>query len=125
MAPLVAATGAAWPAVRLGRSVREICSRAPMAKARSMRFSSSRTLPGKSYAWSAARASGVVPRISRRKRRLKRRQGHTHHVEAIVQVLAQLALRDRPLEVAVRRRDHAHVDRVRLGRADGAHLHLL
>src|SRR6184192_219910 len=42
-------------------------------EARSMRFSSSRTLPGKSYAWSAARASGVVPRISRRKRRLKRR----------------------------------------------------
>ena len=57
--------------------------------------------------------------------RAERRQGHTHHVEAIVQVLAQLALRDRPLEVSVRRRDHAHVDRVRLGRADRAHLHLL
>src|SRR5438034_407393 len=57
--------------------------------------------------------------------RAERGQAHAHHVEAVVQVLAQLALRDRPLEVPVRRRDHPHVDRVRLGRADGTHLHLL
>jgi hypothetical protein len=38
-----------------------------------------------------------------------------HHVEAVVEVLAERALLDLLLEVAVRRRDHADVDALGLG----------
>ena len=62
--------GIAMALPRAGRSAKVICSRAPIANARSMTFSSSRTLPGNSYAVSAASASGVMPFTSRRNRRL-------------------------------------------------------
>ena len=57
--------------------------------------------------------------------RPQRRQAHADHVQPVVEVLADSSVRDGPVEVAVRRRDDADVDRMRLRRADRTHLHLL
>ena len=46
-------------------------------------------------------------------------------VEPVVEVLAELAVGDQLLEVAVRRRDHAHVDANGLAAADALELALL
>src|SRR5205823_9360443 len=54
----------------------------------------------------------------------ERRNVELDDVQSVVQVLAELAGRDALLELAVRRRDNAHVDVVRLVRADGADLPL-
>ena len=48
-----------------------------------------------------------------------------HDVEPVVEVLAELARRLLRVEVAMRRRDHAHVDRNRLRRAHRPHLAFL
>ena len=50
----------------------------------------------------------------------KRRQLERDDVQAIVEILAKLPGRALRIEVAVRGRDHAHVDRHRLRGADGA-----
>jgi hypothetical protein len=46
-------------------------------------------------------------------------------VEAVVQIAAEGAAPHLVLEIAIRRRDQARVDRNRLGGADGDHLALL
>src|SRR5438105_2675930 len=46
--------------------------------------------------------------------------GELEDVQPVVEVLAEFAARDALLELAMRRRDDAHVDVVRLVRADGA-----
>ena len=55
----------------------------------------------------------------------QRRDHHRHDIEAIVQVLAETAGTDLVLELLVRRRQHAHVHRARLGAADARHLAVL
>ena len=55
----------------------------------------------------------------------QRRQVQVEHVQPVVQVLAQRARALRLLEVAVRRRDHAHVDVDLLAAADAAEIPLL
>ena len=50
---------------------------------------------------------------------------HANHVQAVVEVLAELAVFDVLLDVAVRRREHAHVDGDLLRRATASHLALL
>jgi alpha-D-ribose 1-methylphosphonate 5-triphosphate synthase subunit PhnL len=55
----------------------------------------------------------------------QRRQLRRDHVEAVVQVLAELAAGDRLLQVAVGGRDDAHVDLARSVAADGPHLAFL
>ena len=48
-----------------------------------------------------------------------------HDVQPVVEILAEQALLALRVEVAVRGRDHAHVDRDRLRRADRPHLAFL
>ncbi len=48
-----------------------------------------------------------------------------HDVEAVVQILAEVPAHDELLQIAMRRRDDAHVDGVRFGAAHRAHLVLL
>ena len=55
----------------------------------------------------------------------ERRQLQRDDVQAVIEILAELARRLLRFEVAVRRRDDAHVDRKRLRRADRPHLALL
>ena len=55
----------------------------------------------------------------------QRRQRDREDVEPVVEILAELALGDQLLEVAVGRRDHAHVDVDGLGAADALELALL
>ena len=55
----------------------------------------------------------------------QRRQRDREDVEPVVEVLAELAVGDQLLEVAVGRRDDAHVDLDRLGAADALELALL
>ena len=55
----------------------------------------------------------------------QRRQRDRKDVEAVVEILAELAGGDLLLEIPVRRRDHAHVDLDRLGAADALELALL
>ena len=55
----------------------------------------------------------------------QRRQLEADDVEAVVQVLAELAARDVGFDVAVGRGDHPHVDFRFLGRADRTHLAFL
>src|SRR5262249_13611989 len=52
----------------------------------------------------------------------QRRDAHADHREPEIQVLAEPSLVDLALEVAVRRRDHPHVDTTRLRLADTADL---
>jgi len=47
------------------------------------------------------------------------------HAQAVVQIFAELAFRDALLEIRVGRRDHADVDALRFGLADGHDLVLL
>ena len=51
----------------------------------------------------------------------QRRHVNGHHVEAVVQILAEASRRDLRLDVLVRRREHAHVDLHRLRAADARH----
>ena len=46
------------------------------------------------------------------------REAHLHHVEAVVEVIPELPLLDRRLEVDVCRRDDANIHRLALCRAD-------
>ena len=114
------------------------------AIARSRMFSSSRTLPGKSYCMQ--RLHGVLfelrPRhlapapasLSRMALAIagnvlahvaQRRHAQLDHVQPVVQVMAELARLDAVGQVLVRGADDAHVHRVLLGGADLAHLLLL
>src|SRR6185503_18741342 len=54
-----------------------------------------------------------------------RREPQRHHVQAVVEILAELTPRDRLREVLVRRRDDADVDADRLVAADPLELALL
>ena len=56
---------------------------------------------------------------------VERRHLDVHDVQAVVEVFAELAAHHELLQVAVRGRDHAHVDRDGVGGADGADLVLL
>ena len=96
--------------------------------ARSIVFSSSRTLPGHAYSRSSLRASGVDPADLRAEARVvareevvdeevdvllalaQRRDQDRQHVEAVEEVLAEAARLRLGGEVAVRRRDDADVD---------------
>ena len=55
----------------------------------------------------------------------QRRQRDREDVEPVVEILAELAVGDQLLEIAVGRRHHAHVDLDRLGAADALELALL
>ena len=55
----------------------------------------------------------------------QRGQADRHDVEPVEEVLAERALRDELLQIAVRRRDEAHVDADRLDAADALELALL
>src|SRR2546428_10362245 len=55
----------------------------------------------------------------------QRRQAHADHIQPVVEVLAEAPVGDRAVEITVRRGNDADVDRMRLRRADRAHLHLL
>jgi hypothetical protein len=55
----------------------------------------------------------------------QRRQHDREHVQPVVEVLAERAVGDLLLEIAVRRRHDAHVDLDRLGAADPFELALL
>ncbi len=55
----------------------------------------------------------------------ERRHAHADDGEAVVEVVAEAALVDLALEVAVRRRDDAHVDALRCDVADAPDLALL
>ena len=101
-----------------------------------MRFSSWRMLPGQAYFLIAASACGEKPRTGLlsssaylREQRLgddehvvaalaQRRQPEVDDVEAVVEVLAELARLDHLLEVAVGRGDDADVDLLGLAVAD-------
>ena len=56
---------------------------------------------------------------------LQRRQLDRIHAQAVVQVGAERALGDRGLEVAMRRRNHADIDRLRARRPDALELAFL
>ena len=51
---------------------------------------------------------------------VERRHLDVHDVQAVVEVLAELPADHQLLQIAVRGRDHAHVDRDRIGAADRA-----
>ena len=55
----------------------------------------------------------------------QRRQVERDDVQAVVEIAAEVSGANLLVEVAVRRRDDARVDRNRLGRADGNHFALL
>ena len=57
--------------------------------------------------------------------RPQRREIELDHVQPVVQVLAEAAVREHRLEVLVRRREHAHVDPLVLGGTERSHLVLL
>ena len=100
--------------------------------ARSMAFSSSRTLPGQSYACSRAstpssqaldalarraaracrRSTRPAPGMSSRRSRSGGRRDRDH-VQPVVEILAEPALGDHLPQIAVGRGDHPHVDRLR------------
>ncbi len=101
-------------------------------------------LPGHGYCSEHARcASGSTPSTFLRRRSLnfaeevldeerdvaralaQRRQADRHDVEAVEEVFAERAGGDELLEVAVGRRDEAHVDADRLDAADALELALL
>ncbi len=130
-------------AARRSTAASSIVSVVDSTTRRSTKFWSCRTLPGQRSRRSARIASsasrtGALPWASAssahevRRERLdvlaagaQRRQPHRHDVEPVEQVLAERALRDEPLEIAVRRRDEADVDLDRLGAAETLHLALL
>ena len=140
-----AAGGCARGARRAEVEVGRASTSGPRARiiARSMTFSSSRTLPGQWYARAAPSAAASKPRTrlpvgaanlatkcSTSARQVvepiaQRRQVDREDVEPVVEVLAELALRDQRLEVAVGGRDDADVDLDRLGAADALELALL
>ncbi len=111
--------------------------------ARSMTFSSSRTLPGQSYSRSRSSASGVefeiaaavllpvlLEEVLHQQRDVvlalaQRRQVHGDDVQPVVEVLAEAALVDHRAQVDVGRRDDAHVDLDRLDAAEAHELALL
>ena len=118
------------------RSAAVIWLPSAMITARLMQFSSSRTLPGHACASIAAIASerSVIERAAllggealhegvRQQRRVARARAQRRDVDddlrqAVVEVLAEAAVRDQRLQVLVRRADDAHVDRDLVAAAD-------
>ena len=120
-------------ATRLGKSPRPSFGPAAKMTARSIAFRNSRRLPGQAYRSNAWRASAENPSIllpsclaknasmcsasSIRSARAQRRKRQLDDVQAEEEVVAELARRDSRFQVAVRRRDQAHVGRSRAGLA--------
>src|SRR5882724_10003904 len=112
-----------------GRSSGMMVSRRARMAARSMAFSSSRTLHG--LGREAQRAAELLRHACEEVLGQGRdvlaaipqgRQHHLDHVEAIEEVLAEAPLADERGEVAVGGRDHPHVDGGGPGRAEPPHL---
>ena len=111
--------------------------------ARSMTFSSSRTLPGQSYSSSRSSASGVsssrgfwfslavlLEEVLRQQRNVlvplaQRRQLHGDDVQAVEEILAELPLLHHLAQLDVRRGDDPDVDLDRLDAAEAHELALL
>ena len=116
---------------------------APSATMRATAFSSCRTLPGQSASRSFSTSAGdsVTPsirnRVAYRRANSFASGGHVvavlaqgrddelHHRQAVVEILPEPAGADLRLEVAVRGRDHPHVDLLDARGADGLDLALL
>ena len=126
-----------------GRSSSVIQSLSLTATSRSMRFSSSRMLPGHQYDWQdlqggigdaahrlAELAAVALEEQPRELREIvdalaQRRHADRNDVDAVVQVLAEAAVLDRLLEIDVGRRHQAEIGLDRLAAADALDLALL